>query len=300
MDTFWKLLIFIMFFGGLGALYWLIVALSKRSSSPTGQTDTTGHIWDEDLQELDNPLPAWWKTMFVLTIIFAVIYAALFPSIGDNRMFLGWSSKGRYEAEMQAAEDKWGPLFEQHLQTPIAELAKDPDALRMGERLFASYCTQCHGSDGGGARGFPNLRDTVWQWGGTPEAIETSILQGRIAAMPAWGEALGEEKVSAVASYVRSLSGQSVDATKAKAGEAVYTTTCAACHGADGKGNPMLGAPNLTDGVWLYGGSDMDVTHSIVAGRAGRMPAHENFLGKAKVHLLAAYVYSLQSAGKSD
>ena len=300
MSSVWSSFIFLSFFGGLAALYALVVALSKRKvSSSTDETqdephvEGTGHVWDGDLRELDNPLPAWWRTMFFITIAWALIYACLFPSIGESRMFLGWTSKGQYEAEMAAADDKYGKQFAAFLERDIASLSSDPKALRMGERLFASYCTQCHGSDARGARGFPNLADNEWQWGADPDAIKQSILNGRTAVMPPWEAIIGKEGVTQVSAYVRGLSGQGVDAKIAQAGAALYKKNCVACHGANGEGNPILGAPNLADNIWLYGSDVTTIERSIANGRRGNMPAHKEFLGEAKVHLLAAYVYHL-------
>ena len=197
---------------------------------------------------------------------------------------------------MARAEERYGPIYEQYLRLPIEQVAADPKALRIGEHLFASYCTVCHGSDAGGVRGFPNLRDDSWQWGGEPEQIRISILAGRTAVMPGWRDALGGDTgVDATLAYVLSLSGRTVDSAKATAGKEKYDALCVAFHGADGAGNPVLGAPSLADDVWLYDDSEADVRHSIADGREGRMPAHGEFLGEPRVHVLAAWVWSLSS-----
>jgi cytochrome c oxidase cbb3-type subunit 3 len=225
-----------------------------------------------------------------------VLYLMVYPGLGSNAMFLGWTQIKEYEEEMARAEERYGPIFEQYLDLPIDQVAADPKALRIGERLFASYCTVCHGSDAGGVRGFPNLRDDSWQWGGGPGQIKTSILAGRTAVMPGWRDALGGDAgVDETVAYVLSLSGQTSDAAKAAAGKEKYDSLCVACHGADGAGNPALGAPSLIDDVWLYGGSEADVRHSVADGREGRMPAHGEFLGEARVHVLAAWVWSLSN-----
>jgi cytochrome c oxidase cbb3-type subunit 3 len=196
---------------------------------------------------------------------------------------------------MQAAEDQYGPLYEKYAGTDIKALAENPEAMKTGARLFSTYCSTCHGSDARGARGFPNLRDDDWLWGGEPDQIKTTILNGRIAVMPAWGQALGEDGVVQVAEYVRSLSGkEGGDSGVLAAGKKHFDTFCVSCHGAEGKGNPMLGAPNLTDGTWLYGGSQRMVAETLSNGRTGQMPAHAAFLGDERVHLLAAYVYGLK------
>jgi cytochrome c oxidase cbb3-type subunit 3 len=217
----------------------------------------------------------------------------LFPGLGAFKGFLGWTEVGQYEDEVAAADAEFGPLFAKFEQTPIPELAKDASAMAAGERLFVNYCAVCHGSDARGAAGFPNLRDDDWLYGGTPENIEATILNGRNGVMPAWeGPLGGEEGVNAVAEYVMSLSGRDVDETMAAAGKEKFAI-CVGCHMADGTGNQALGAPNLTDNVWLYGGSPRTIRESIAKGRNGIMPAHKDFLGTAKSHILAAYVYSL-------
>ena len=296
-DAFWNLFIVVCTLGGIAWLYLLTVQSSRRGGSaaaPGGEAQARRHVWDEDLRELDNPLPRWWVILFYATLAFAVIYLMLYPGLGNNSMLLGWTQLEEYEAEVARAEARYGPIYEDYLRLPVEEVATDPKALRMGERLFASYCAVCHGADAGGVPGFPNLRDTAWQWGGTPEAIKASILDGRNAAMPPWREPLGGDAgVDEVTAYVLSLSGRSVDAARAAAGREKYDALCIACHAADGAGNPALGGSNLADDVWLYGGSEAAVRESIADGRAGRMPAHGDFLGEARVHVLAAWVYSL-------
>ena len=296
-DAFWNLFIIVCTLGGIAWLYLLTVQSARRGGpavTADGEAAPRRHTWDEDLTELDNPLPRWWVILFYATLAFAVIYLMLYPGLGNNSMLLGWTQLEEYEAEVARAEARHGPLYEEYLRLPVEEVAANPKALRMGERLFASYCAVCHGADAGGVPGFPNLRDAVWQWGGSPEAIKASILDGRSAAMPPWREPLGGDAgVDEVTAYVLSLSGRSVGAAKAAAGKDRYDALCVACHGADGAGNPALGGSDLTDDVWLYGGSEAAVRESIAEGRQGRMPAHGDFLGEARVHVLAAWVYSL-------
>jgi cytochrome c oxidase cbb3-type subunit 3 len=287
---FWNLFLVIVVLGSIGALAWFVVAYSKGKSDVT--TETTGHVWDEDLQELNNPLPLWWRNLFYVTLVFGAVYLLLYPGLGNNTMFLGWTQLVQYDEEMRAAQAKYGPLFEKYRDQPVEALSADPTALAMGERLYASYCTQCHGSDAGGVPGYPNLRDGDWLWGGTPERIEESILKGRQAAMPAWEAVLADEGIRNMTQYVLRLAGREHEAAAADAGKARYDL-CLGCHGPQGKGNPALGAPDLTDDVWLYGGSPKAIEATLRRGRNGVMPAHEEFLGAAKVHLLAAYVYSL-------
>jgi len=239
-------------------------------------------------------LPRWWLGLFYITIAFGGFYLLLYPGLGTFAGLLEWTSKGEYEQEVEKVEARVGPLFERYQQTAILDLTKDEEALKVGERLFINYCATCHGSDARGARGYPNLRDSDWIWGGDPQNIETTILHGRQAAMPAWEGPLGGERgVDEVAQYLLSLSGRATIEDLAEKGKAKYEIFCIACHGPTGTGNTALGAPNLTDDVWLYGGSLTRISQSIAKGRNGQMPAQGEFLGEAKVHLLAAYVYGL-------
>jgi cytochrome c oxidase cbb3-type subunit 3 len=253
------------------------------------------------LQELNNPLPRWWSWLFYLTVIFALAYLLLYPGLGKFGGYLGWSQVAQYEDERSAAEKQFGPLYDKFLKQDIKAVAADPQARAMGLRIFLNNCAQCHGSDAGGAKGFPNLHDNDWLYGGEPAQIETSITEGRDGIMPPFGPALGEEGVKNVVSYVRSLSGLPVEAQRVAAGKEIFATNCAACHGADAKGNQMIGAPNLSDAIWLYGSSEKTVTETVTKGRGGnsmvagqtRMPAHKELLSEAKIHLVAAYVWGL-------
>jgi len=292
---FWNWYIIILTSGSILACFLLIRWLSS-DIKPEEEGKEMDHVWDEGLVELNNPLPRWWLGMFYITLYFGIGYLVLYPGMGTFQGLLGWSSLGQYSHEIDVADAKYGPLFKKFQEMPIVAVADDPDARRMGERLFVNYCATCHGSDARGARGFPNLRDNDWLYGGTPEAIEQTILSGRNGVMPAWKDALGgDEGVADMSEYVLSLSGRNVDEAAAARGAEKYQTLCVACHGADGTGNQALGAPNLTDNIWLYGGSSKQVMDSIAAGRTGVMPPHRDFLGEDKVHLLAAYVYSLST-----
>ena len=283
----------------VGGIIWLFYLLMGTNKAETEEGVPTGHVWDENLEELNNPLPRWWLWMFYITLIFGIVYFVLYPGLGNFQGILGWSQEGQYDQEVADADAEFGPLFAQFEQTPIPELAGNEQAMKAGERLFVNYCAVCHGSDARGATGFPNLRDNDWLYGDEPETIMASIMNGRSGVMPAWETPLGgEEGVNATANYVMSLAGRDADAALAEAGKAKYDMFCASCHGADGKGNKLLGAPNLTDDVWLYGGSPRAIKESIAKGRNGRMPAQGEFLGKAKSHLLAAYVYSLSQGSE--
>ncbi|MDH3448101.1 MAG: cytochrome-c oxidase, cbb3-type subunit III [Gammaproteobacteria bacterium] len=258
------------------------------------EVESTGHVWDGDLSELNNPLPRWWLGLFYITLAFGGFYLLLYPGLGKFSGILNWTSVGAYEEEVAQMEAEVGPLFARYQQTEVLDLIKDRDALKVGERLYLNYCSTCHGSDARGARGYPNLRDRDWIWGGDPQSIKATLTNGRIAAMPTWEAALGgEQGVDEVTQYVLSLSGRASIEQLAAKGKAKYDIFCVACHGPEGKGNPALGAPNLSDDIWLYGGSITRIAESIARGRAGQMPAQLERLGEAKVHLLTAYVYSL-------
>ena len=292
-SDFWSWWIITIVVGGIVFCIWLLLS-NRKSNLPAGGTaEATGHVWDENLEELNNPLPRWWIFMFYITIIFGITYLALYPGLGTFEGVLGWTEKGQYEAEVSAAETKYGPLYDKYMNQPIPAVAADDNAMKMGERLYVNYCAVCHGSDARGATGFPNLRDDDWLYGGTPEAIKHSLLYGRRGVMPAWQAVLGDEGVDQVANYVRQLAGLSADEALAAKGQQKFETNCAACHMADGTGNTAIGAPNLTDETWLYGGSLRAIKETLVKGRNGVMPAHAEFLGEAKVHILSAYVYSL-------
>jgi cytochrome c oxidase cbb3-type subunit 3 len=255
--------------------------------------ETTGHVWDEDLAEYNNPLPSWWRWLFYLTIVFGAIYLVLYPGLGSWKGTLGWSQITQLDDELAKADLQYGPMYEKFARTDVAELAKNPEAMAVAQKLFLNNCAQCHASDGGGSRGFPNLTDRDWLWGGSPETIKQTITEGRTGVMPPWGPQLGEEGVKDVANYVMSMSGYAADSLRAHRGKAIYEKTCFACHGADGKGNQTLGAPNLTDKTWLHGSGVYAVMDTVANGRTNQMPAHRNLLSAAKIHLLTAYVLSL-------
>jgi cytochrome c oxidase cbb3-type subunit 3 len=262
---------------------------------------TTGHVWDGDLTEYNHPLPRWWRNLFWITIVFSFVYLALYPGLGTFRGLLGWSQAGQYREEMTTASEQLAPLYAKYASMPIEAMATDREARGMGERLFLQHCAQCHGSDAGGARGFPSLRDRDWLYGGEPETILASISGGRTGIMPPQAQLLGDaEAVKNVVTYVRSLSGLPVDPVRIHLGKAKFAQACAACHGADGKGNRALGAPNLTDEVWLVGSSEAAITETLVKGRnvglsegTQAMPAFKGLLEPAQIRLLAGYVWGL-------
>ena len=269
----------------------------KMQSVTAKPKDTTGHTWDEDLTEYDNPLPRWWAWLFYLTIAFSLGYLVLYPGLGSYKGTLRWTQVGQLEEENQAASAEFGPLYDKFAKLAVEDLAKSPEAIAVGQKLFLNHCAQCHASDAGGSRGFPNLTDKDWLWGGTPDAIRTSVTEGRMGVMPPFGAALGEQGAKDVAHYVLSLSGSANDSIRKARGEELFKSTCSACHGADGKGNPAMGAPNLTDGIWLHGSGEQAIIETVTRGRQNQMPAHKDILSPAKIHLLTAYVYSLSQGG---
>lgn len=294
MSTFWSLWIAGLTLINLALITWVLMANRKVAVSDDADPDnkTTGHSYD-GIEEYDNPLPKWWFQMFVGTLIFGVIYLVLYPGLGSFNGLLGWTSTNQLEREQQKAEATYNQTFGGYAAMPIEEVAQDPKALKMGLRLFANNCAVCHGADAGGNFGFPNLTDKDWLFGGSADKIKESITLGRSGQMPAWGPIIGEESVAQVTEHVLALAGREHDAEQAAAGAAVYTQNCAACHGADGSGSQIVGAPNLTDDIWLYGGDAAGIRQSIRSGRVGNMPAQQEKLKADKIHLLAAYVYSL-------
>ncbi len=296
MSTFWNILIIACTVIILAGSWWLLFATRKvKVTGKPGSEDepqTTGHVYD-GIEEYDNPLPSWWFNMFVLTIIFAVIYLILYPGLGSFKGVLGWTQVGQWEQEVKAAEEKYAPLYNKYLSMPVEEVIADTAALKMGGRLYANNCSVCHGTDGRGAFGFPNLTDNDWLYGGTAADIKATLVNGRKGNMPAWGNVIGEDGINAVTEYVFSMSGRDHDATAAEKGKTIYGQFCAACHGPDGKGMTAIGAPNLADGIWLYGGSPEQVRHTLRNGRNGVMPAQKDLLQEGKIHLLTAYVYQL-------
>ena len=275
------------------AATWLLWWTARRRTGDPA-ADATSHHWDGDLTEYNKPLPRWWINLFYLTIVFAIAYLIWYPGLGNSKGTSGWTSRGELKAEQLAADHLLAQRFASYAQAPIDVVARDPAAVATGQRIFANTCAMCHGSDAHGARGFPNLADRHWQWGGTPDAILASILDGRQAAMPPFAAALGgEANITATAVYVQSLSGQHVDPQLAATGKTTFSGICAACHGPEGKGNPMLGSADLTDDYWLYGNRIDDIRGAIELGHNGQMPANRELLGPLRAHLVGGYVWSL-------
>jgi cytochrome c oxidase cbb3-type subunit III len=275
----------------------VLLAIAARRRVPAGVDDnTTGHVWDEDLRELNNPLPRWWMLLFVITVLFSFAYLALYPGLGSNAGSLQWTSSGQYDAEQARSRAALATLYARFTAMDEKQLAADAPAMGIGERLFINNCAACHGSDARGSKGFPNLTDADWLWGGGFDDIRKSIAEGRTGVMPPMAEAIGGgENVRHVAHYVLSLSGSPHDGLAAQQGRAKFAV-CAACHGADGKGNVALGAPNLADKVWLHGWGEEAIAAVINAGKDNQMPAHAGRLSAEQIRVLAAYVWRFSNA----
>ena len=277
----------------VACLVLLLIASRRRVMA---DDNTTGHVWDEDLRELNNPLPRWWMGLFVITVVFSAIYLVFYPGLGSHAGSLKWSSAGQLAAETAKAEAALKPVYARFASMSAEDLARDPQAMGIGERLYLNHCAACHGSDARGSKGFPNLTDRDWLWGGTHEAIKETIAKGRAGVMPAMAAALGSpQDVRNVAQYVLSLSGSAHDSVAASLGKPKFGA-CAGCHGADGKGNTALGAPNLSDKVWLHGWGEPAIVSIITAGKQNVMPAFGQRLSPEQVHVLAGYVMSLSQA----
>ncbi|GAA5217773.1 cytochrome-c oxidase, cbb3-type subunit III [Corallincola platygyrae] len=317
MSTFWSVWIIVLTLACLGlcavVLWWCM-----KDKMGVEEGESMGHEFD-GIEELNNPLPRWWSIMFIITFIFGLGYLALYPGLGNFAGVLGWTSSNQgiksleeskaaadsaeeagllvqYDREVRFKDERFNEVLKPFVEREIIDLAYDAEALRIGQRLFLQNCAQCHGSDARGGIGFPNLTDGDWLYGGEPETIRQTLLHGRVAAMPGWSS-MGEQAIEELASYVLSLSGRKVNEREAAAGKLKFAA-CAACHGVDGKGNQALGAPNLTDNIWLYGGSRKAVIETLVNGRAGVMPAFKDTLGEDKIHIISAYVYRLSNPEK--
>ena len=315
MSSFWSGWIIVLTLGYLVALI-VLLKWNMKNYTDVDEGENMGHEFD-GISELNNPLPKWWTYLFWICIAWAFLYLALYPGLGNFQGMLGWTSsnqhvlsledserqrlqaleEGRivqYDRERARAEEVYGPLFASYANQSIEEIAQDSEALRVGQRLFLQNCAQCHGSDARGSIGFPNLTDGVFSWGGSPDDIKHTLMQGREAEMPAFGDQLGDQGIREMAAYVLSLSGRNVDRDLARAGEAGFAA-CAACHGPNGTGNTALGAPDLTNNVWLYGGSQRAIEETLRHGRNGVMPRWDSILGEDKVQILSGYIYSLNN-----
>ncbi len=289
MSTFWSLFIIVISVGSMLGSLWLLFANARGKMS----TEDTGHVWDDDLRENNNPLPRWWLNLFVLTVIFAAIYLAFYPGLGNFAGKLGWTSDKQLAERLQVVEAKREALFVQFRDQDPGALSKNAAALSLGRDVFLINCAGCHGADAKGAVGFPNLTDHDWQYGGTPETIVATITNGRTGIMPALGPSMDQATLDAVVQTVAHWNDPKLDPAIREKGMAQFNITCVACHGPNGTGNPILGAPNLTDAIWLYGGSTDRIRETLANGRQGKMPSHQALLSADEIKVVAAYVYSL-------
>lgn len=273
----------------------VLLWISGTTKAATHADNTTGHVWDGDLREMNNPLPKWWVYLFIITVVFGLVYGALYPMFGKFQGALGWSSQGQHAAEVKKVEEAIAPIYAKYNGMKPEEIAGDAQAMAIGERLFMNYCAQCHGSDARGSKSFPNLADGDWLGGSDHAYIQTTIAQGRTGVMPPMAAAVGgPEDVRNVAHYVLSLSGSPHDSVRASQGKEKFAA-CAACHGAEGKGMTAVGAPNLTDGVWLHGWGEEAIIRAINVGFTNQMPAQAALLNEAQINVLAAYVWGLSN-----
>ena len=273
----------------------LLLWFSGKAKAMTANDNTTGHIWDGDLREMNNPLPRWWVWLFIITLVFSGVYLALYPGLGNNAGTLGWTSAGQHRTEIEKGEKEVAPIYAKFAAMKPEDVSKDAQAMAIGERLFMNNCSQCHGSDAHGSKGFPNLADRDWLYGGAPENIKETLTKGRIGNMPPMAAAVGtSDDVKNVAHYVLSLSGSPHDSLRASLGKSKFGV-CAACHGMDAKGNPALGAPNLTDDIWLHGFGEAAIVAMITNGKVNPMPMQADKLSAEQIHVLASYVWGLSN-----
>ena len=278
----------------------LLLWLTSKVKAPTADDNTTGHVWDGDLREMNNPLPRWWVWLFIITIVFSLAYLVVYPGLGSYPGMLTekWTQKGQYEKEVAKGNAEVAPLYAKFAAMSPEEISRDPQAHAIGERLFMNNCAQCHGSDAQGSKGFPNLVDADWLHGGTPDQIKETITQGRIGMMPPMAAAVGtSDDVKNLANYVLSLSGRPHDSVRAALGKPKFAS-CAACHGMDGKGNPALGSANLTDDIWLHGYGENAIIAMINSGKTNQMPAQVDKLTPSQIQVLAAYVWGFSNNPK--
>ena len=277
----------------------ILLWFSGKTQAMTANDNTTGHVWDGDLREMNNPLPRWWVGLFIITVVFSLVYLAFYPGLGNFAGKFGWSSQGQYDAEVAKANEQVAPLYAKFQAMSHEDVAKDPQAMAIGNRLFMNNCAQCHGSDARGSKSFPNLADTDWLWGGAPDKIKETLVQGRNGVMPPMAAAVGTpEDVRNIAHYVLSLSGSPHDSLRASLGKSKFGA-CAACHGNDGKGNHALGAPNLTDDIWLHGWGENAIVAMINNGKNNQMPAQTGKLTEGQIHVLTSYVWGLSNVKTS-
>ncbi len=291
----WSVFILALTVGGLLGCLWLLMVSSRRTVM--AEDNSTGHTWDTDLRELNNPLPLWWMILFVATVVFGGVYLVLYPGLGQWGGQLGWTSSSQYQREQDEAGKVLTQAYAAFAKASAADLAQQPTAMAIGERLFINHCAGCHGSDARGSKSFPDLTDTDWLYGGSPETIQETITLGRRGQMPAMAAAVGSaEDIRNLANHVLSLSGSAHNEIAAHRGREKFAA-CTGCHGTEGRGNQALGAPNLTDKIWLHGWGEDAIIAMINKGKVNEMPGQAGRLSPAQIHVLSAYVWSLSQAG---
>ena len=295
----WSWYVIVLVVLNIAGCVWLLWWTARRRPGDPKPEDTS-HVWDGDLTEYNKPLPRWWINMFYLTIVFAIGYLVWYPGFGNFAGYGKWTSQAEHDRDAARATTTLEETFAPYKGQSIDVLARDPAALKLGRSIFGNTCSTCHGSAGKGAIGYPNLTDDVWHWGGSPEQVLQSVLDGREGVMPPWGKILegmgGADATDYVIAHVHGLADDSGAARSdfaAARGKALYEGVCVACHGVDGKGNIAMGAPDLTDDYWLYGDSTESLRETITNGRHGVMPAWAPIIGDTRSRLAAAYVWSL-------
>ena len=293
--------------GYIGLVYW---TTHIKAGGDAKEGEVIDHTWDGDLKEMNNPMPGWWLSLFYLMIAFAIAYLFLYPGVYKGSK--GWTQLTQYQQESRRVDARSAEYFRHYAGKSVEDLAKDTDALAIGRRIFLQNCAVCHATDAGGTPGnYPNLTDKDWIWGGTPENIINTITNGHTGAMPAGGALISvtpgqapsaedQQKLEDVSNYILALGGYEHDQALAEKGKELYGTSCVACHGPDGKGNPVIGGINLADQTWLYAEDSEDpaalktfIQNQIQHPRNNVMPAWKDILGEAKIKVVAAYVYSL-------
>lgn len=290
MSPFWHWFIIVITVGSMIGSLWLLFANARARP---GETEDTGHVWDDDLREKNNPLPRWWLNLFVITVVFGAGYLFLYPGLGNYAGRLGWTEQKEAAADLAQVHARREALYARFAGEDVAALAQDPAARALGRDVFMANCAGCHGADARGALGFPNLSDNDWLYGGQPENIVATITNGRRGAMPAFNGVLPKPAVDTLVAFVPRWNDPTLDAGTRAAGLAQFAVSCAACHGPDGHGNPLVGAPNLTDAIWLHGGTPAQVRETVLFGRNSNMPAHAEILSPDEIRFVAGYVYGL-------
>ncbi|HWK69904.1 cytochrome-c oxidase, cbb3-type subunit III [Pollutimonas sp. M17] len=298
-SSFWSYFIAIIAIGGIVFCLWLLFTQRAWLKKTVPQVEDTGHVWDGDLTELNTPVPRWWTVFYIGLCVIALGMLFLYPGLGSYEGTLGYTAARQVKAQQEAMNEQIRPVYARYKEMPITEVAHDEQAREIGQRLFLNNCAQCHGSDARGSGNFPNLADGDWLYGGAPEQILQTITKGRHGMMPAWKSSIKPAEAADIAQYVRSLSGLASDPLRVVPGKRGFETFCVACHGVEGKGNTALGAPNLTDNVWLYGSSEASIVDTILNGRENRMPAQEGILTEDQIRMLTAWVWGLSNQGTS-